>query len=80
MNAMLKAEIVNQHFIILIVLCKFFKRMKQILFQDGPRLLSASSWMTSEAGPSTRGDFVASTIDVDAIKVSKYLFTCTNKS
>ena len=31
--------------------------------------------MTSEAGPSTRGDFVASTIDVDAIKVSKYLCT-----
>ena len=41
------------------------------LFQDEPpRLLSASSWMTSEAGPSTRGEFVASTIDVDAIKVS----------
>ena len=41
------------------------------MFQDEPRLLSASAWMTSEAGPSTRGDFVASTIDVDAIKVNK---------
>eukprot|EP00093_Oithona_nana_P000497 00497.XXX_1411_404_1 [CDS] Oithona nana genome sequencing. len=37
---------------------------------EPPRLLSASSWMTSEAGPSTRGEFVASTIDVDAIKRS----------
>ena len=33
------------------------------------RLLS-TSWMNAEAGTSGRGDFVASTIDVDAIKVS----------
>ena len=36
------------------------------------RLLS-TSWMNAEAGTSGRGDFVASTIDVDAIKVS---FSC----
>ena len=34
------------------------------------RLLT-TSWMNAEAGTSGRGDFVASTIDVDAIKVRK---------
>ena len=38
------------------------------------RLLS-TSWMNAEAGTSGRGDFVASTIDVDAIKVS-FLLWC----
>ena len=37
------------------------------------RLLS-TSWMNAEAGTSGRGDFVASTIDVDAIKVSSFLW------
>lgn len=42
------------------------------------RLLT-TSWMNAEAGTSGRGDFVASTIDVDAIKRSPERFAHNSK-